>query len=181
MPPLSRLGEDIAAVRDRDPAARSGLEAFLTSPGVHALFWHRIAHWLWRWEWFLIARLLSHLSRGLTGIEIHPGAQVGRRVVIDHGMGVVIGETAIVGDDCLIFHGVTLGGKNPTRRDNVAGRRHPQLGDRVTVGTGAKILGPVTIGDDAKIGANAVVLIDVPKGKTAVGIPAKVKTAPKRS
>jgi len=181
MPEQSRLGEDIAAVRDRDPAARSNLEVFLTSPGVHALFWHRVAHWLWRWEWFLIGRLVSHLSRSLTGIEIHPGAQVGRRVVIDHGMGVVIGETAIIGDDCLIFHGVTLGGKNPTRRDNVSGRRHPQLGNRVTVGTGAKILGPVTIGDGAVIGANAVVIIDVSSESTAVGVPAKVKKASRRS
>lgn len=181
MPELSRLGEDIAAVRDRDPAARSNLEAFLASPGVHALFWHRIAHWLWRWEWFLLGRLVSHFSRGLTGIEIHPGAQVGRRVVIDHGMGVVIGETAVIGDDCLIFHGVTLGGKEATRRDLVSGRRHPQLGHGVTVGAGAKILGPVTIGDGAVIGANAVVIIDVPPGSIAVGVPAKVKRPSKRS
>ena len=180
MPHSTRLGEDIAAVRDRDPAARTNLEVFLTSPGVHALFWHRVAHWLWRWEWFLLARVVSHTSRGITGIEIHPGAEIGRRVVIDHGMGVVIGETAVVGDDCLIYHAVTLGGKNPTRREAAAGRRHPAVGNRVTVGTGAAILGPVTIGDDATIGANAVVLDDVPAKALAVGIPAKVKKSIKR-
>jgi serine O-acetyltransferase len=180
MPHSTRLGEDIAAVRERDPAARTNLEVFLTSPGVHALFWHRVSHWLWRWEWFLVARVISHISRGITGIEIHPGAQIGRRVVIDHGMGVVIGETAVVGNDCLIYHGVTLGGKKPTRREDISGRRHPALGDRVTVGTGATVLGPVTIGDDAVIGAKAVVLIDVPAGALALGIPATVKKSSKR-
>jgi serine O-acetyltransferase len=175
MPHSTRLGEDIAAVRDRDPAARTNLEVFLTSPGVHALFWHRVAHWLWRWEWFLLARVISHISRGVTGIEIHPGAQIGKRVVIDHGMGVVIGETAVVGDDCLIYHGVTLGGKNATRREDAKGRRHPAVGNRVTVGTGAAVLGPVSIGDDAIIGAHSVVLEDVPAKALAVGIPAKVK------
>ncbi len=171
----SRLGEDIAAMRQRDPAARSNLEVFLTSPGIHALFWHRVAHWLWRWEWFLLGRLVSHFSRGLTGIEIHPGATLGRRVVIDHGMGLVIGETAVVGDDCLLYHGVTLGGKNATSRNEVEGRRHPRLGERVSVGAGATILGPITIGDDAVIGAMSVVLKDVPPNSLAVGIPAKVK------
>jgi serine O-acetyltransferase len=175
MPPITRIGEDIDAMRQRDPAARTNVEVFLTSPGVHALWWHRIAHTLWTWDKFLIARVISHISRSLTGIEIHPGATIGRRVVIDHGMGVVIGETAIVGDDCLIYHGVTLGGKDATARDHVAGRRHPQLGDRVAVGTGAAILGPVTVGDDAVIGALSVVLDDVPAGALAVGIPAKVK------
>ncbi len=180
MPHSTRLGEDIAAVRDRDPAARTNLEVFLTSPGVHALFWHRVAHWLWRWEWFLLARVVSHTFRGVTGIEIHPGAEIGRRVVIDHGMGVVIGETAVVGDDCLIYHAVTLGGKNPTRREAASGRRHPAVGNRVTVGAGAAILGPVTIGDDATIGANAVVVDNVPAKALAVGIPAKVKKSAKR-
>lgn len=175
MPPITRIGEDIEAMRQRDPAARNNLEVFLTSPGVHALWWHRGAHSLWSWGWYLPARLISHLSRFITGIEIHPGATIGRRVVIDHGMGVVIGETAIVGDDCLIYHGVTLGGKTPTSRDHVQGRRHPQLGNRVSVGTGAAILGSVTIGDDAVIGALSVVLDDVPAGALAVGIPAKVK------
>lgn len=183
MPFFTRLREDIAAVRERDPAARSGLEILLVSPGVHALFWHRAAHRLWLWKWFLLARIVAHLSRGLTGIEIHPGAQIGRRVVIDHGMGVVIGETAIIGDDCLLFHAVTLGGKAPSRRELVLGRRHPQLGNRVTVGTGAAILGPVTVGDDATIGAKAVVISDVPAQSLAVGIPATVKKkkASKRS
>jgi len=177
----TRLGEDIAAVRERDPAARTNLEVFLTSPGVHALFWHRAAHWLWQWEWFLLARVVSHLSRNITGIEIHPGATIGRRVVMDHGMGVVIGETAVIGDDCLLYHAVTLGGKSPSRRENSPGRRHPVLGDRVVVGTGATILGPVTIGDDAVIGALSVVLDNVPAKALAVGIPAKVKKTTKRS
>lgn len=175
MPPITRIGEDIEAMRQRDPAARTKVEVFLTSPGVHALWWHRGAHSLWSWGWYLPARLISHLSRFITGIEIHPGATIGRRVVIDHGMGVVIGETAMVGDDCLIYHGVTLGGKTPTSRDRAVGRRHPQLGNRVSVGTGAAILGSVTIGDDAIIGALSVVLEDVPAGALAVGIPAKVK------
>lgn len=175
MPVFARVREDIAAVRERDPAARSTLEVVLTSPGVHALWWHRVAHRLWSWNWLLVARIISHLSRWLTGIEIHPGATIGRRVVIDHGMGVVIGETAIIGDDCLLFHAVTLGGKSASRRGLVSGRRHPQLGNRVTVGTGAAILGPVTIGDDATIGAKAVVLSDVPAKALAVGIPATVK------
>jgi serine O-acetyltransferase len=175
MPPITRIGEDIEAMLQRDPAARTKVEVFLTSPGVHALWWHRGAHSLWSWGWYLPARLISHLSRFITGIEIHPGATIGRRVVIDHGMGVVIGETAVVGDDCLIYHGVTLGGKTPTSRDHAVGRRHPQLGNRVSVGTGAAILGSVTIGDDAIIGALSVVLEDVPAGALAVGIPAKVK------
>jgi serine O-acetyltransferase len=180
MPPTTRIGEDIEAMRLRDPAARNNLEVFLTSSGVHALWWHRGSHSLWNLGWFLPARLLSHLSRFFTGIEIHPGATLGRRVVIDHGMGVVIGETAIVGDDCLIYHGVTLGGKTPTSRDHAVGRRHPQLGNRVAIGTGAAILGPLTIGDDAVIGAHSVVLDDVPAGALAVGIPAKVKKRLKR-
>lgn len=181
MPHSTRLGEDIAAVRERDPAARTNLEVFLTSPGVHALFWHRVAHWLWRWEWFLLARVVSHFSRTITGIEIHPGAEIGRRVVMDHGMGIVIGETAVIGDDCLIYHAVTLGGKSPSRREETVGRRHPVLGNRVTVGTGAAILGPVTIGDDAVVGAKSVVLDNVPANALAVGIPAKVKKKTKSS
>ena len=125
----SRLQEDIQAVRERDPAARTALEVFLTSPGVCALGWHRVANWLWRWEWFLVARIVSSLSRWFTGIEIHPGATLGRRLVIDHGMGVVIGETAVVGDDCLLYHGVTLGGKIQASRDGTTGKRHPTLGN----------------------------------------------------
>lgn len=180
MPPITRIGEDIDAMRHRDPAARTNLEVFLTSPGVHALWWHRGSHSLWSWGWYLPARLMSHFARALTGIEIHPGATIGRRVVIDHGMGVVIGETAVVGDDCLIYHGVTLGGKTAMARDEAVGRRHPVLGNRVAVGTGAAILGPVTIGDDAIIGALSVVLNDVPAGALAVGIPAVVKKKTKR-
>lgn len=180
MPPTTRIGEDIFAVRHRDPAARTNLEVFLTSPGVHALWWHRGSHSLWAWGWFLPARIMSNIARTLTGIEIHPGASIGRRVVIDHGMGVVIGETAVVGDDCLIYHGVTLGGKTPMSRDEAIGRRHPVLGNRVSVGTGAAILGPLTIGDDAVIGALSVVLEDIPAGALAVGIPAKVKKTTKR-
>lgn len=171
----SRLQEDIQAVRERDPAARTSLEVFLTSPGLFALSWHRVAHWLWTWEWFLLARIVSGLSRWFTGIEIHPGATLGRRIVIDHGMGVVIGETAVVGDDCLIYHGVTLGGKIQVSRDEAVGQRHPTLGRGVLVGAGAAILGPVTVGDGATVAALSVVLSNVPAGALAVGIPAKVK------
>ena len=171
----SRLQEDIQAVRERDPAARTALEVFLTSPGVCALGWHRVANWLGRWEWFLVARIVSSLSRWFTGIEIHPGATLGRRLVIDHGMGVVIGETAVVGDDCLLYHGVTLGGKIQASRDETTGKRHPTLGNGVLVGAGAAILGPVTIGDGATVAALSVVLTDIPAGALALGIPAKVK------
>jgi serine O-acetyltransferase len=180
MTPTSRIGEDIQAVRERDPAARTSLEVFLTSPGVCALAWYRVSNWLWRWEWLLAARIVSNVARWLTGIEIHPGATLGRRLVIDHGMGVVIGETAIVGDDCLVYHGVTLGGKIQASREETTGQRHPTLGNRVLVGAGAAILGPVTIGDDATIGALSVVVDDVPPGALAVGIPAKVKKRTKR-
>ncbi len=175
----SPLRENIDAALQRDPAARTALEVLLTSPGVHALAWHRVAHWLWRWEWFLLGRMVSSLARFITGIEIHPGAVIGRRVVIDHGMGVVIGETAVIGDDCLIYHGVTLGGNEQVSRDEVSGRRHPILGKGVLVGTGATILGPVTIGEGAKIAAMSVVLKDIPAGALAVGIPAKVKRSTK--
>lgn len=175
----SRLGEDIRAVRERDPAARTSLEVFLTSPGVFALAWHRVAHWLWRWEWFLLARMVSSLSRWFTGIEIHPGATLGRRVVIDHGMGVVIGETAVVGDDCLLYHGVTLGGKTQVSREKAPGKRHPTLGNGVLVGANAAILGPIVIGDGARVAALSVVLDDIPAGALAVGIPAKVKKSAK--
>ena len=175
----SPLRENIDAALQRDPAARTRVEVFLTSPGVHALAWHRVAHWLWRWEWLLLARMVSSLARFITGIEIHPGAVIGSRVVIDHGMGVVIGETAVVGDDCLIYHGVTLGGNAQVSRDKVSGRRHPVLSKGVLVGAGATILGPVTIGDGAKVAAMSVVLTDVPAGALAVGIPAKVKGSAK--
>lgn len=181
MPQTTRIGEDIDAVRQRDPAARTRLEVFLVAPGLHALWWHRVSHRLWNFGWFLPARMLSNIARTLTGVEIHPGATIGRRVVIDHGMGVVIGETAIVGDDCLIYHGVTLGGKTASSREAVSGPRHPRVGNRVAIGAGAAVLGPVTIGDDAVIGALSVVLADVPAGALAVGIPARVKTPKKRT
>jgi serine O-acetyltransferase len=167
---FSRLREDISVVFDRDPAARSGWEVLTCYPGLHALTWHRwVTHPLWRWNLRWLARWLSYWSRWLTGIEIHPGALIGRRVFIDHGMGVVIGETAEIGDDCTLYHGVTLGG---VKWDRV--KRHPTLGRKVVVGAGAKILGPILVGDGAKIGSNAVVVRDVPPGATAVGIPARI-------
>jgi len=172
--PLARLHEDLQAARNRDPAARNSLEVGLGYPGVHALWLHRLAHSMWKHTALrLPARLLSQLTRAATGIEIHPGATIGRRLVIDHGMGVVIGETAVVGDDVLIFHGTTLGGKTMTH-----GKRHPTVGDNVVIGAGAKVLGPVWIGDGAQIGANAVVIRDVPRGALAVGVPAQIRHRP---
>jgi len=166
---FTRIREDISCVFERDPAARSTWEVITCYPGFHALQTHRLAHGLWcaglRW----LGRLVSHGSRFLTGIEIHPGARIGRRVFIDHGMGVVIGETAELGDDCTLYHGVTLGGTSWNK-----GKRHPTLGRGVVIGAGAKLLGPITIGDGAKIGSNAVVVKDVPAGATAVGIPARI-------
>lgn len=171
---LALLREDLQAARRRDPAARSALEVALGYPGVHAIWAHRIVHRMWREPGLrLPARLLSQLVRAATGIEIHPGAQIGRRLFIDHGMGVVIGETSVVGDDVVLFHGATLGGKSMKR-----GKRHPTLGDGVMVGAGAKILGPVWVGDNAQVGANAVVVKDVPPGAIAVGVPATVRTRP---
>lgn len=163
------LSEEIRAIKERDPAAKSSLEVILAYPGFHALLIHRVAHRLYRRKNYLLARVVSHLNRFLTGIEIHPGARIGRRVVIDHGMGVVIGETAVVGDDVLMYHGVTLGGSGKQRA-----KRHPTVGNGVILGAGAKILGPVTIGDGARIGGGAVVLKDVPPYSTAVGVPARV-------
>lgn len=165
---VGRLREDVAAARRRDPAARSGLEVAVLYPGLHAVWAHRAWNGLWRCGLRFPARLGSQLTRWLTGIEIHPGARIGRRLFIDHGMGVVIGETAVVGDDVLLFHGSTLGGRSMKR-----GKRHPTLGDRVVVGAGAKILGPVWVGDDVQVGANAVVVKDVPAGSVAVGVPAR--------
>lgn len=162
--------EDLKTARREDPAARSLVEVALAYPGVHAVWAYRVAHRLWTGGHRLPARLLSQLARGVTGIEIHPGAQLGRRLFIDHGMGVVIGETAEVGEDVTIFHGTTLGGTSMSR-----GKRHPTVGDRVTIGAGAKVLGPIVIGDDARIGANAVVVKDVPEGAVSVGVPAKVR------
>lgn len=164
----ARVREDIAAARLRDPAARSAIEVALLYPGLHAVWAHRVSHALWRRRLRLLARAGSQLSRWLTGIEIHPGATIGRRFFIDHGMGVVIGETAEVGDDVMLYHGVTLGGRT---RD--AGKRHPTLGDGVAVGAGAKILGPVTIGAGSVVGANAVVTRDAPADSILVGVPAK--------
>lgn len=162
--------EDIASVFERDPAARSVWEVITCYPGLHARIFHRLAYRLWRANFKVLARFVSHIGRFLTGIEIHPGATIGRRFFIDHGMGVVIGETAEIGDDVTVYHGVTLGGTSLE-----AGKRHPTLGNRVVVGAGAKILGPIKIGDDAKIGSNAVVVKDVPAGATAAGIPARVR------
>lgn len=170
--PLARLREDIRTVKDRDPAARNGaLEILLITPGLHAQWAYRLAHALWIRQLPLLPRLIAHLARFFTGIEIHPGATIGRRLFIDHGMGVVIGETAEIGDDVSIFQGVTLGGTG-----KAIGKRHPTLGDRVTVGVGASILGAVTIGAGARIGGGAVVLRDVPPDTTAVGVPAHATT-----
>src|SRR5512146_1590359 len=170
---LSRLREDVRVVFDRDPAARSAFEVLTCYPGLHALVWHRaVVHPLWRRKFRWLARWLAHWGRWLTGIEIHPGAKIGRRVFIDHGMGVVIGETAEIGDDSTLYHGVTLGGTSWNK-----GKRHPSLGRGVVIGAGAKILGPIQVGDGAKIGSNAVVVRDVPQGATAVGIPARIVTA----
>jgi serine O-acetyltransferase len=166
---FSRIREDIRSVFDRDPAARSAWEVLTCYPGFHALLIHRFAHTLWRAGLRWLARLVSHFSRWITGIEIHPGATIGRRVFIDHGMGVVIGETAEIGDDTTLYHGVTLGGTSWNK-----GKRHPTLGRSVVVGAGAKLLGPIVVGDGAKVGSNAVVVKDVPPGATAVGIPAKI-------
>ena len=166
---FDELKKDIRAVRERDPAARNDLEVLLLSSGLHAILLHRPAHWLYEHRAYLPARFISQLSRFLTGIEIHPGAKIGQGVLIDHGMGVVIGETAEVGDGCTIYQGVTLGG---TGKDK--GKRHPTLGKNVTVGCGAKILGPFKVGDGAKVAANAVLLESIPEASTAVGVPARV-------
>jgi serine O-acetyltransferase len=166
---FDNLRADIQAVKERDPAARSRLEVFLAYPGIHALMFYRQAHRAWNHQWYLLGRVLSHIGRVLTGIEIHPGAKIGQRVFIDHGMGVVIGETAEVGDDCTLYQGVTLGGTSLEK-----GKRHPTLKNGVIVGGGAKVLGPITIGEHAMIGANAVVVKDVPDGVTVAGVPAKI-------
>jgi serine O-acetyltransferase len=166
---FSHLKEDIAVVFDRDPAARSTFEVVTTYPGFHAIVIHRLAHALWGAGFKWLARFTSHVSRWLTGIEIHPGATIGRRVFIDHGMGVVVGETAEISDDCTLYHGVTLGGTSWNK-----GKRHPTLMPGVVVGAGAKILGPITIGANARVGSNAVVVKDVPDNATAVGIPARI-------
>jgi len=155
---------------DRDPATRTRTEAFWVLSGLHAVWWYRLTHMLWGWGWRFVARFISQIVRWWTLIEIHPGATIGNRLFIDHGAGVVIGETAVIGDDCTFYHGVTLGGQGDVKDD----RRHPAVGSRVVIGAGAIILGPVTVGDDAKIGAGAVVLSDVPSNRTAVGVPARL-------
>ena len=166
---LSRVREDIGAARAHDPAARGTIEIALSYSGLHAVWAYRLHHRLWRRGFRTLARFGSQFTRFLTGIEIHPGARIGRRFFIDHGMGVVIGETAVVGDDCTLFHGVTLGGKG---RGGARGRRHPTIGDGVTIGAGAAVLGGVTVGDGSIVGANAVVTKDVPPASVAVGVPA---------
>ena len=166
---FKRLSETLAAYQARDPAARSKLEIFLLYPGVHAILFHRVSHWLYRHRLFFLARLNSQIARHITGIEIHPGARIGRRFVIDHGMGIVIGETTEIGDYVLLYHGVTLGG---TGKDQ--GKRHPTIGNGVMIACGAKVLGPFKVGDGARIASNAVVLSEIPAEATAVGVPARV-------
>ena len=166
---FNALREDIRSIFDRDPAARTSWEVLTCYPGLHAIILHRLAHGLWVRGFYWFGRFISHCARFLTGIEIHPGATIGRRFFIDHGMGVVIGETAVIGDDVTLYHGVTLGGTSWNK-----GKRHPTLADGVVVGAGAQILGPITIGEGAKVGSNAVVVKDVPEGATAVGNPARI-------
>lgn len=166
---FEKIKEDIRMVKEKDPAARTSLEILLAYSGLHAVIFHRIAHWFYINKFYLIARLVSQFSRFLTGIEIHPGAKIGKGLLIDHGSGVVIGETAEIGDNCLIYQGVTLGGTGKEQ-----GKRHPTLGNNVMVGAGARVLGPFKVGDNAKIAANAVVLNEVPENSTAVGVPARI-------
>lgn len=166
---LDRIKEEINCVFERDPAAQTVFEVITTYPGFHSLMIHRVAHWFWIKKYRWLGRFISHLGRWVTGIEIHPGAQIGRRFFIDHGMGVVIGETAIIGDDCTLYHGVTLGGTSWNK-----GKRHPTLLDNVVVGAGAKVLGPIEVGQGARIGSNSVVVKPVPSGATVVGIPGHI-------
>ncbi len=166
---FSRIKEDINSVFERDPAARNTFEVLTNYPGLHAIWFHRLSHKLWIKNWKLLARLLSTFARWLTGVEIHPGATLGRRFFIDHGMGIVIGETAEIGNDVTIYHGVTLGGTSWN-----AGKRHPTLCDNVVIGAGAQVLGPITIGKGGKVGSNSVVVKDLPENATAIGIPARV-------
>lgn len=171
---FGRIREDIHCVFGRDPAARNVFEVLTTYPGVHAVMAHRVSHGLWNMGLKWLARVNSTLARWLTGIEIHPGARIGRRFFIDHGMGVVIGETAEIGDDCTLYHGVTLGGTSWDK-----GKRHPTLGNNVVVGAGAKVLGPITLGDGARVGSNAVVVKDVAPNQTVIGVPGRLVGQPK--
>jgi serine O-acetyltransferase len=164
-----RLKEDIRTIKERDPAAKNYVEILLCYPGLHAIWLHRIAHSLYQCKWYTLARLISHFSRGFTGIEIHPGAKIGRRLFIDHGMGVVIGETTEIGDDCLIYKGVVLGGTTLEKK-----KRHPTLGNRVIVGSNSTVLGAITVGDGARIGSGSVVVNPVPSGATVVGVPGRI-------
>jgi len=163
------IREDIQTIKERDPAAKNYVEILLCYPGLHAIWLHRLAHFFYRRNWFTTARLISHFNRSFTGIEIHPGAKIGKRLFIDHGMGVVIGETSEIGDDCLIYKGVVLGGTTLEKK-----KRHPTLGNRVIVGSNATILGAITIGDGARIGSGSVVVKSVPPNVTVVGVPARV-------
>ena len=164
-----RFKEDIQTIKERDPAAKNFLEIFLCYPGLHAIWFHRIAHFLYKKKWYTTARLVSHFTRWFTGIEIHPGAKIGRRLFIDHGMGVVIGETTEIGDDCLIYKGVVMGGTTLEKK-----KRHPTLGNRVIVGSNSTVLGAITIGDGARIGSGSVVVKPVPAGATVVGVPGRI-------
>jgi len=166
---FERLKEDIRTIKERDPAAKNYIEILLCYPGLHAIWFHRMAHFFYKRNWFTTARLISHFSRGFTGIEIHPGATIGRRLFIDHGMGVVIGETTEMGDDCLIYKGVVLGGTTLAKR-----KRHPTLGNRVVIGSNSTVLGAITVGDGARIGSGSVVVKPVPPGATVVGVPGRV-------
>lgn len=169
---FKRMREDIASIFERDPAARSILEVILCYPGLHAVWLHRIAHWFWKRRLFFPGRFVSHAGRFLTGIEIHPGATIGRRFFIDHGMGVVIGETAEIGDNVTLYHGVTLGGVSLEKT-----KRHPTIGDNAVIGSGAKVLGPFTVGNNSRIGSNSVVVKEVPANATVVGVPGRVVMA----
>ncbi|MFT5426977.1 MAG: serine O-acetyltransferase [Gammaproteobacteria bacterium] len=169
------IKEDIKVVFERDPAARTAIETLTACPGLHAILFHRLNHWLWKKKLYLLARVSAHVARFLTGIEIHPGATIGQRFFIDHGMGIVIGETAEIGDNCSIYHGVTLGGTTWNK-----GKRHPTLEDDVVIGAGAKVLGPITIGEGSHIGSNSVVVKNVPAGSTVVGIPGHIVTDKER-
>ena len=166
---FERLKEDIRMIKERDPAAKNYVEIFLCYPGLHAIWLHRIAHSFYHRGWYTTARLISHMNRSLTGIEIHPGAKIGRRLFIDHGMGVVIGETSEIGDDCLIYKGVVLGGTTLEKK-----KRHPTLGNRVIVGSNSTVLGAITIGDGVRIGSGSVVVKSVPAGATVVGVPGRI-------